>query len=181
TATVSFNDIKSCVEAWNGISSNVSVTCVRLSDVTPDMDIIATIVRANNYHDGSPIDLNTAGYTNTLTGGIERSFNGSDEQTYLDHRFDSAVIYISQHSFVGELPLTPSRIKTTITHEVGHALKMKHEPDQYGAPLYKSSFPSIMRTMSDNSGTNYFHSQLNYESYNVTIFDTSALIAKWGD
>ena len=189
TATVSFNDIKSCVEAWNGISSNVSVTCVRLSDVTPDMDIIATIVRAKvmvnpmpqNPTDPPidiyPITASTYGYTNTITGGIERVYNDVNEGIYLDCRFDAAVVYISQ---TGDM-LSPTMIKSVITHEVGHVLKLKHEPDQYGVPLYKSSFPSIMRTIGQQSGTDYRRACINIQSYTKTIFDTSALISKWGD
>ncbi|MBO4414023.1 MAG: hypothetical protein J5830_04885, partial [Clostridia bacterium] len=67
------------------------------------------------------------------------------------------------------------------THEVGHVLKLKHEPDQYGVPLYKSSFPSIMRTIGQQSGTDYRRACINIQSYTKTIFDTSALISKWGD
>ncbi len=187
TSTVSYNDVKNCVESWNGISSHVSVTCVRLSDVTPDMNVIATIVRATTqYHDYQsnddpiyPVTQKTLGYTNTITNGNERSYNSVNEEYYLDERFDSAVVYVAETTLPG-YTLTVSMIKSIITHEIGHVLKLKHLPDQNGVPIEKSSYPSLMRFIDQESGNTYLHSQLGVQSHSITIFDKEALIRKWG-
>ena len=185
TSTVSFNDVKNCVESWNGISSHVSITCVKLSDVTPDMNVIATIVRAypqtNNQQQNQieyPITNDSLGYTNTIKNGIERSYNSWNEEYYLDERFDTAVVYVAQTRNLGTL--TVSMIKSIITHEIGHVLKLKHLPDQYGDPIEKSSYPSLMRSINQESGNTYLHSQLGVQSHSITIFDKEALIRKWG-
>ncbi len=69
--------------------------------------------------------------------------------------------------------------KATITHEIGHVLKLKH-PSENGIPINSSTFPAVMQSGAmDQSGSNYYLSMHGYQSHTITVFDMAALVKKW--
>ena len=84
----------------------------------------------------------------------------------LNSNWSKGVIFINEDS-QRFFSLSSEKQKTTITHEVGHALKLCHSNNKIDSSESMFSPASIMR---NSNGT---------ISNSITLYDKSSLIKKW--
>ena len=181
TNIVPFEKVKQAVEKWNNISSRVKITCKELKDVTDDETVLAVVVDGvYNSYNGMLARIGAPGCTIPVINGKEvEAINGN-----MDKDWALSNIYISTDS-IEEEGYTVSYILDIITHEVGHALKLKHsvveEEYIYDTALeYRRTFPSTMAEIRSPNSRNDYIDSLHYIAADyITNYDKSALIYKW--
>ncbi len=179
TSVISFQEIKSAVESWNGISNRVSITCIEYSQLTDDMTVLAIIADCDDL-----IDY-TIGLTVPVVNGQPQIYGNDD-----DHDWEYSLVFLSTNRFLNAGLDLESR-KNTIQHEIGHVLKLKHPVEVInGYPNeYKGweTFPSMMMPKEpplENSdiGSTYLGTVSGcYGTKYITIFDTACLKSRWED
>ena len=80
-----------------------------------------------------------------------------------------------------------AQCQAIVTHEIGHALKLCHcreKTEIYNTSHqqeYKSTFPALMQpSINNDNDVIYTDALAGVGTLNLTEFDKSALIAKWG-
>ncbi len=181
TNIVPFEKVKQAVEKWNNISPKVKITCKELKNVTSDETVMSVIVDSSYSSDnGMHRLIGAPGCTVPVING--QVVEGTEEN--MDDDWMLSNIYISTESMEIE-GYTVSFILDVITHEVGHALKLKHivEEQEYMYDIsldYRRTFPSTMAEIrSPNSRNDYIDSLQYIAADYITNYDKSALKNKW--
>ena len=177
-SVLTFSQVKEAVEKWNNISPCVKIVCKKLSDVSSD-DYVICIIADAEY--GSKIVSSGApGFMLPVINYEEKE--GTEANNNSD--WTRSTVYIC----TGMLERLYTSIKTrqaVITHEIGHALKLRHVIEEeeyiYNETLgYYRTFPSMMSEIRLQDTTNNYTDSLEYTASDyITNYDKSALIHKW--
>lgn len=170
-------------EAWNNISPCVNLKYVPYGTSGGSRNLLITFVAS------SELSQSTLAATLPSVDGnqIEPGDYFTMDDIYDD--WDCCIIYVNLNA-LGDSVMTDNMRKQVVIHEIGHALKLSHNRENFyipdintaRQPLYKSTFPSIMHTTTNvQSGTTYADAEDHYSSWIITNIDRSALRYKWGD
>ena len=151
-------------EAWNGICDKVCVKAYPPNS-NPSTGLNVTVARKN---------LSTAGIENASTAYAVFLPN-STATNYIKTQNDITIEYNKNWSngviFInidkeGFYSLNNEKRSSTITHEVGHALKLCHSDDTTS----QGNRFGVVTLMSNDSST---------VNKDITLYDKSSLIKKW--
>lgn len=159
-----YNNFASAAEAWNGICDKVCVKAYPPNS-NPSTGLNVTVARKN---------LSTAGIENASTAYAVFLPNSTatnyiktqnDITIECNKNWSNGVIFINIDK-EGFYSLDNEKRSTTITHEVGHALKLCHSDDTTS----QGNRFGVVTLMSNDSST---------VNKDITLYDKSSLIKKW--
>lgn len=159
-----YNDLANAAEAWNGICDKVCVKAYPPNS-NPSTGLNVTVARKN---------LSTAGIENASTAYAVFLPNSTatnyiktqnDITIECNKNWSNGVIFINIDK-EGFYSLNNEKRSSTITHEVGHALKLCHSDDTTS----QGNRFGVVTLMSNDSST---------VNKDITLYDKSSLIKKW--
>lgn len=159
-----YNDLANAEEAWNGICDKVCVKAYPPNS-NPSTGLNVTVARKN---------LSTAGIENASTAYAVFLPNSTatnyiktqnDITIECNKNWSNGVIFINIDK-EGFYSLNNEKRSSTITHEVGHALKLCHSDDTTS----QGNRFGVVTLMSNDSST---------VNKDITLYDKSSLIKKW--
>lgn len=160
-----YNTFASSVEAWNGICDKISVKAYPPNS-NPSTGLNVTVAR-KNYSTSGLDGFNTV-YAKFLPNATTDNYLSvsNNVNSYLNLNWSKGVIFLNTDA--GRFnSLSESKQKASITHEVGHALKLCHSNDGINGANFVFSPESIMRNRNSSI------------SNSISLYDKSSLIKKW--
>ena len=171
-----YNNFADSAEAWNGICNKISVKAYPPNS-KPTVGVNFVVARKALSTSGIPNKTDTLAITianSTVNNYLKVQKDIKNEQS---KTFKNGVIFLNTDSG-SFFSYNLEKQKSTITHEVGHALKLQHT--DYDATKYTSS--STGKTIFDPASimsTNLLSYKPNTYIPRITLYDKANLIRKW--
>lgn len=160
-----YNNFASAAEAWNGICNKISVKAYPPNS-NPNVGLNVTVARKNFVSTG--LESFSKTYAKFLPNATTDNYLSVSNNigNYINLNWSTGVIFLNIDAKRFN-SLSAEKQKASITHEVGHALKLCHSNDGINGANFPFSPESIMR----NSNS--------LISDSISLYDKSSLIKKW--
>ena len=160
-----YNNFASAAEAWNGICNKISVKAYPPNS-NPSVGLNVTVARKNFVSSG--LESFSKTYAKFLPNATTDNYLSVSNNigNYINLNWSTGVIFLNIDAKRFN-SLSAEKQKASITHEVGHALKLCHSNDGINGANFPFSPESIMR----NSNS--------LISDSISLYDKSSLIKKW--
>lgn len=160
-----YNNFASAAEAWNGICNKISVKAYPPNS-NPNVGLNVTVARKNFLSTG--LESFSKTYAKFLPNATTDNYLSVSNNfgNYINLNWSTGVIFLNIDAKRFN-SLSAEKQKASITHEVGHALKLCHSNDGINGANFPFSPESIMR----NSNS--------LISDSISLYDKSSLIKKW--
>ena len=160
-----YNNFASAAEAWNGICNKISVKAYPPNS-NPNVGLNVIVARKNFVSTG--LESFSKTYAKFLPNATTDNYLSVSNNigNYINLNWSTGVIFLNIDAKRFN-SLSAEKQKASITHEVGHALKLCHSNDGINGANFPFSPESIMR----NSNS--------LISDSISLYDKSSLIKKW--
>lgn len=161
-----YNNFASAAEAWNGICDKISVKAYPPNS-NPNVGLNVTVARKNFVSSG--LESFSETYSKFLPNASTDNYLSVSNNIgdYINLNWSTGVIFLNTDAKRFN-SLSAEKQKASITHEVGHALKLCHSNDGINGANFPFSPESIMRNSNEKI------------SDSISLYDKSSLIKKWG-
>ncbi len=166
SAQADYNNFASAAEAWNGICDKISVKAYPPNS-NPSVGLNVTVARKNFVSSGLESFSDT--YAKFLPNATTDNYLSISNNigNYINLNWSKGVIFLNNDAKRFN-SLSAEKQKASITHEVGHALKLCHSNNNLGVNETYFYPDSIMKKSNSTI------------SNSISLYDKSSLIKKWG-
>lgn len=160
-----YNNFASAAEAWNGICNKISVKAYPPNS-NPNVGLNVTVARKNFVSTG--LESFSKTYAKFLPNATTDNYLSINNNigNYINLNWSKGVIFLNNDAKRFN-SLSAEKQKASITHEVGHALKLCHSNDNLGVNETYFYPDSIMKKSNSTI------------SNSISLYDKSSLIKKW--